>query len=91
MLKEMERLVLTKDEAIKFLRKKRTIKGYQCYIGASINLPIKDKEDRVFPGYTTIPVSFKVAENIINDLLKNLEDRGAMIRIQYSERCIFIG
>lgn len=59
---------------------------------ASVQLPIEGSPGRVFPGMTSIEVSYTAAVKYVTDLLRfGLEERGARIRIQASKGCIFIG
>ena len=71
---------------------KKTIwnaKGRQCYI--QVDVPLPCAPGRVFPGMTNVPVSRRVAMDMVDRLLSNFEDRGALIRVEILEHCLFIG
>lgn len=60
------------------------------FLHADVPLPVEGKE-AYFPGMTSIKVPYKVATRYVTDLLRNLEDRGARIRVKASSQCIFLG
>jgi hypothetical protein len=61
------------------------------FLHADVALPIAGEADRYYPGMTNIKVPYKVAVAYVQDLLRNLEARGARIQIRASEQCIFLG
>jgi hypothetical protein len=87
MTNEATETVMTRDEALKFIRKtKQTI-----YLRGASDLPTKD--GRAFVDITAfIPASRKIAAKYVVDLLcDSFVNRGAKIRVKIYPHSVFIG
>jgi hypothetical protein len=70
---------LTADEVRRLLNNAKT--GSRFAIAVSANLPIAGDDDHCFPGYTNIKVGCDAAIAFAADMLRNLEERGARIKV----------
>jgi hypothetical protein len=61
------------------------------FVAAHVNLPIADKPDHHFPGYTNVRVDYQRAVAYVTETLRYLEKRGARINVKSSDTCVFVG
>lgn len=87
---------LTRDEAIKFIRRHRN--GRQCYIrsGAFLYTQVPDEEGKGGKGFSdmgsSIPVGAKVAMKWVFDTIRGrFLDENCRIHISLYDNCLFIG
>lgn len=70
-------------------------RGRRCYVAAGQLAPIKQMEEgepqRFFSVMSHVECSHKTAVAFISSAYAHFAERGAMVRISYSERCLFIG
>lgn len=97
MTNDWTEITVKPTEAAKQLRKLTicTRKGERArsvFLSVRQEAPIADKPDHVFPILGSIKVTRQQAEKFIADSYSaNLEARGAMVKLSWSEHCVFVG
>lgn len=83
------KVTISPANAIK--RVKKEARGRKVYVMAHNHAPISGVEGKVFPTLAVVPVSVKDAVRYIADAYGGFAERGALVPLHISERCIFIG
>lgn len=78
LITEKKELVLTKAEADAFIRNASGKVAFNVRVSAV--LPVGD-DGQAFEGSTFISISRAQARKIVKDMLRNLEERGARVRL----------